>query len=57
MDLVLSASRMAREAREACHAAPSVIYNSDRGRQYASAAYRDAPSATKMLASMSGKSD
>ena len=54
VDLVLSALRMAREARQP---APGVIFHSDRGSQYASAAHRTELAAHGMLASMSGKGD
>ncbi len=54
VDLVLSALRMAREARRP---APGLIVHSDRGSQYASAAYRAELHAHGMLASMSGKGD
>jgi transposase InsO family protein len=52
VDLVLSALHMAREARRP---APGLIVHSDRGSQYASAAFRSALAAHGMLASMSGK--
>lgn len=52
VDLVLSALRMAREARQP---APGVIFQSDRGSQYASAAHRRELAAHGVLASMSGK--
>ena len=52
VDLVLSALRMARHAR---HPAPGLIFHSDRGSQYAAAAYRTDLTAHGMLASMSGK--
>lgn len=54
VDVVLSALRMAREARRP---APGLIFHSDRGSQYASAAYRAELDAHGMLASMSGKGD
>ena len=54
VDLVLSALRMAREARQP---APGLIFHSDRGSQYASAAHRTELAAHGMLASMSGKGD
>jgi transposase InsO family protein len=54
VDLVLSALRMAWEARQP---APGVIFHSDRGSQYASAAHRTELAAHGMLASMSGKGD
>jgi transposase InsO family protein len=54
VDLVLSALHMAREAR---HPAPGLIFHSDRGSQYASAAHREALAAAGMLASMSGQGD
>ncbi len=54
VDVVLSALRMAREARRP---APGLIFHSDRGSQYASAAYRAELQAHGMLASMSGKGD
>ena len=54
VDLVTSALRMAREARQP---APGLIFHSDRGSQYASAAYRTELAAHGMLASMSGKGD
>ena len=54
VDGVLSALRMAREARRP---APGLIFHSDRGSQYASAAYRAELEAHGMLASMSGKGD
>jgi putative transposase len=52
VELVLSALRMAREARQP---APGLIFHSDRGGQYASAAYGAELTAHGMLASMSGK--
>jgi putative transposase len=52
VDLVTSALRMARDAR---NPAPGLIFHSDRGSQYASAAYRAELEAYGMLASMSGK--
>jgi putative transposase len=51
VDLVLSALRMARDAR---HPAPGLIFHSDRGSQYASGEYRAELAAHGMLASMSG---
>jgi len=54
VELVLSALRMARDAR---HPTPGLIVHSDRGSQYASAAYRAELEAHGMLASMSGKGD
>ena len=54
VDLVTSALRMARDARQP---APGLIFHSDRGSQYASAAYRTELAAHGMLASMSGKGD
>lgn len=54
VELVTSALRMARDAR---HPAPGLIFHSDRGSQYASAAYRDELAQHGMLASMSGKGD
>ena len=54
VDLVMSALRMAREARQP---AAGLIFHSDRGAQYASAAYRAELTAHGMLASMSGKGD
>ena len=54
VDLVISALRMARDAR---HPAPGVIFHSDRGSQYASAAYRTELAAHGMVASMSGTGD
>ena len=54
VDLVLSALRMAREARQP---APGLIFHSDRGSQYASAAHRTELATHGMLASMSGKGD
>jgi putative transposase len=52
VDLLLSALRMARDARQP---APGFIFQPDRGAQYASAAYGAAPIAHGILASMSGK--
>lgn len=52
VDLVLSALRMARAARRP---APSLIFHSDRGSQYASGAYRADLAAHGMQASMSRK--
>lgn len=49
--LVLSALRMAREARQP---APGLVFHSDRGSQYASAAHRTELEAHGILASMSG---
>jgi putative transposase len=54
VDLVVSALRMAREAR---HPAPGLIFHSDRGSQYASGEYRGELAAHGMVASMSGKGD
>lgn len=54
VELVLSALRMAREAR---HPAPGLIFHSDRGSQYASGEYRSELAAHGMIASMSGKGD
>lgn len=54
VDLVVSALRMARDAR---HPAPGLIFHSDRGSQYASAAYRTELATHGMQASMSGKGD
>ncbi len=54
VELVTSALRMACDARQP---APGLIFHSDRGSQYASAAYRTALAAHGMLASMSGKGD
>jgi putative transposase len=54
VDLVLSALRMAREAR---HPEPGVIFHSDRGSQYASGEYRAELAAHGMIASMSRKGD
>jgi putative transposase len=54
VDLVLSALRMARDARRP---AAGLIFHSDRGSQYAATAYRDELAAHAMLASMSGKGD
>ena len=52
VELVLTALRMARAAR---HPAPGLIFHSDRGSQYASAAYRAEMAAHGMQASMSRK--
>jgi hypothetical protein len=54
VDLVLSALHMAPDAR---HSAPGLIFHSDPGCQYASAAHREALAEARMLASMSGKGD
>ena len=54
VELTLSALRMAREARRPV---PGLIHHSDRGSQYASAAYRAALTAAGMVASMSAKGD
>ena len=54
VDGVVSALRMAHEAR---HPAPGLIFHSDRGSQYASAAFRAELDAHGMLASMSGRGD
>lgn len=54
VELVTSALRMARDARQP---APGLIFHSDRGSQYASAAYRAELAAHGMLASMSAKGD
>jgi putative transposase len=54
VDLVTSALRMAREARQP---ASGLIFHSDRGSQYASEAYRTELAAHGMLASMSAKGD
>jgi transposase InsO family protein len=51
VDLVTSALRMARDARQP---APGLLFQSDRGRQDAAAAYRAELEAHGMLASMSG---
>lgn len=53
-DLVLSALRMAREARQPT---PGVIFHRDCGHQYASAAHRTELVAHGTLASLSGKGD
>jgi putative transposase len=52
VELVLSALRMAREARRP---APGLIVHSDRGSQYASRAFRNELAAHGMRSSMSGK--
>ena len=54
VDLAVSALRMARDAR---HPTPGLIFHSDRGRQYASQAYRTEWAAHGMVASMSGTGD
>jgi putative transposase len=54
VELVLSALRMAREARRP---APGLIFHSDRGSQYAADEYRTELTAHGMLASMSAKGD
>jgi putative transposase len=54
VELVLSALRMAREARRP---KPGLIHHSDRGSQYASGDYRRALAAYGMVASMSGRGD
>ena len=54
VELVLSALRMAREARRP---QPGLIQHSDRGSQYASGDYRSALAAYGMVASLSGKGD
>lgn len=54
VDLVLSALRMARDAR---HPASGLLFHSDRGSQYASGEYRAELAAHGMIASMSGKGD
>lgn len=54
VDLALSALRMAREARRP---ASGLVHHSDRGSQYASAAYRAELAAHGMVASMSAKGD
>ena len=54
VELVLSALRMAREAR---HPGPGLIFHSDRGSQYASGEFRTELAAHGMIASMSGKGD
>lgn len=54
VELVLSALRMAREARRP---APGLIHHSDRGSVYAAAAYRAELAAHGMVASMSGTGD
>lgn len=54
VELVLSALRMAREARRP---APGLIHHSDRGSQYASGDYRAELTAHGMVASMSAKGD
>ena len=54
VELVLSALRMAREAR---HPGPGLLFHSDRGSQYASGEYRTALAAHGMIASMSGTGD
>jgi putative transposase len=53
-ELVLSALRMAREARQP---APGLLHHSDRGSQYAAADYRQELEARGMIASTSGKGD
>lgn len=52
VDLVVSALRMAREARRP---APGLIFHSDRGSQYAASVYRAALAVDGMRASMSRK--
>jgi transposase InsO family protein len=54
VDVALSALRMAQAARRP---APGLIHHSDRGSQYAAAAYRAALAAHGMVASMSAKGD
>lgn len=54
VDGVVSALRMAHAAR---HPAPGLIFHSDRGSQYASAAFRAELDAHGMRASMSGRGD
>ena len=54
VELVLSALRMAREARRP---GPGLIHHSDRGSQYASGEYRAELTAHGMVASMSGTGD
>ena len=54
VELVLSALRMAREARRP---AAGLIFHSDRGSQYASGEYRAELAAHEMIASMSGTGD
>jgi putative transposase len=54
VDLVLSALRMAREAR---HPEPGLIVHSDQGSQYASGEYRSELAAHGMIPSMSRKGD
>ena len=54
VDLVLSALRMAREARRP---GPGLIFHSDRGSQYASREFRTELTAHGMIASMSGTGD
>jgi transposase InsO family protein len=54
VDLVISALRMAREARRP---AAGLIFHSDRGGQYASGEYRTELTAHGMVASMSAKGD
>jgi transposase InsO family protein len=54
VELVLSALRMARDARRPT---AGLIFHSDQGSQYASAAYRTELAAHGMVASMSGKGD
>lgn len=54
VELVLSALRMAREARRP---PPGLIFHSDRGSQYASGEYREELAKGGMIASMSGKGD
>jgi putative transposase len=53
-ELVTSALRMAQQARRP---APGLVFHSDRGSQYASAAYRAELAVHGMLASMSAKGD
>jgi putative transposase len=54
VELVLSALRMAREARRP---GPGLLFHSDQGSQYASGAYRSELATHGMVASMSAKGD